>query len=302
LPVSLQAQTQYLTNNFSFAAHFGSERVKQGTAAVQSKFQSMEVYTSNGIFVSLSIKQNRREVPINQEEAYFHFEPEGDILKLYVPKSKSRRSVCLATELPVTILKYLSARTLKSGELGAIINAPSLSVVDQLLDIAGIIELAELQRPDDDQGHDSDSSDGGETLVPDSPLPAIRSTANLSVRETSRVSILEEHIVTQAPFTFGISRSATPLPQVDHYRILLDVLIQQAGQVSNLPSNGQFIKTPIPSVEYGGLDISLAVESPVVGEKEFKIGAAGELFVCYTLGLQCVLVGTDLTNRRHLKY
>jgi hypothetical protein len=297
MPVSFQAYTQYLTDNFSFAAHFGSERVKQETSSVQSKFQNMEVYTSTGISVSLSVKQNRREVSINQEEAYFHIVSEGETLQLYVPKSKSRRSVCLATELPVTILKYLGARTPKSGELGAIINAPSLSVVDQLLNIAGIIEVAELQRPDDDQGHESDSSDGGETLVSNSPRPLIASNANLSVRETSEVSIYDGRTVTQFPFTFGGSRSAAPasrsatqIPQVDHYKRLLDVLIQQAQKVSTLPNNGKFIKTPAIRVLSDKLDILLAVESPFGGEKEFKIGAAGELFVSYTIGLRCCLI------------
>ncbi|KAF2103412.1 hypothetical protein NA57DRAFT_31443 [Rhizodiscina lignyota] len=273
-----------------FAAHFGSARVRRDPATVQSMLQSMEVYSSSGISMSLSIKQADREVTIDQKRAYFHLKEEEGKLTLYVPKNGAQRQVCYASELPAAILKHFGAQTAESARFGHVIAAPGLSAVNELLEINGIIEVAGIETPNDDSGYESDSTEGVDTPPGNSATPlestslheiaqsSSHQAASPSSREAFPPTVVEEPEVAPAPSSFAPSRSPTPQPRVDQYRELLDVLIRQAQGLSSLPHAGQTIRAAA-AVEDRGLNTVFAVESSTPGEREFRIGAAGELFV-----------------------
>jgi hypothetical protein len=84
-------------------------------------------------------------------------------LNLYVPKSKQRRQVCLSRQLPIMLLKHLGVENSTGGrEMGPIITASSLFVVDELLEDAGIIELDRIEgrkRTVDESSSSNDEED-----------------------------------------------------------------------------------------------------------------------------------------------
>ena len=293
-------------NISSYAVHFGGARGEHDPAAVQSMLQSMEIYSSDGISMSLLVRQAGQEVAVDQQRAYFHLKEEEGKLILYVPKNKAKRQVCFANDLPAAVLKYFGARTGKAGKLGHVLIASSLSVVNDLLECDGIVEVPGVVAPDCDSGDESDSTEDVDTPARNSVTPLqstparssvaplqstpsrdvaqlpLRQAASLSSPEVIHRIASEEVRVTQPPLMFTPSESLSPQQQVGHYERLLDVLIRQARQLATLPNAGRTIRSA--NVEDRELDILLAVESPYLGEKEFKIGAAGELFVCATRG------------------
>ena len=70
------------------------------------------------------------------------------------------------------LLKHRGAEnSTAGGELGPIITASRLFVVDELLEDAGIIEVNGLERPEDDTGYEPSSSDDGEDPASDTQTP-----------------------------------------------------------------------------------------------------------------------------------
>ncbi|KAF2188895.1 hypothetical protein K469DRAFT_748131 [Zopfia rhizophila CBS 207.26] len=263
---------------FRYAAHLGSKRAEKEGSALHNTLQHMDVYISDDISKSVAIRQNNRDVTIQGDKALCHIDQQGDAIKLYVPRNKKTQQVCLARQLPITLLEHLGVeRTTACAELGAIITASGLLVVDMLLQHAGIIEVEGVERPQDDDASETDLSENtvgsgtgaeeGNSLhsVDDSP-PRTPTIANAS----------DDPFLT--PATSISDASPHVSERLDFYKELLDAVIRQAQALANLPNIRQTITAPgvctnrIPST-------SLAVSSAYAGERDFKIGAAGELFV-----------------------
>ncbi|KAF2810106.1 uncharacterized protein BDZ99DRAFT_442610 [Mytilinidion resinicola] len=81
------------------------------------------------------------------------------------------------------------------------------------------------------------------------------------------------------PNSIAFDRSPSPPERPDLYRELLDAVVELAESLHRLPRKGQTFRDPLPRNPTIGVDTSLAVHSSITGEREFKIGAAGELFV-----------------------
>lgn len=243
----------------------------------------MNVYTSDGISKSVSIRQHGNSVTIPQETAYFHLQVDDGKLNLYVPKRKQRRQVCLNRQLPIDLLRHFGVpKSAPAGELGPIITASHLSIVDELLELAGIIKLDGIERPEDENGYESSSSETEE--IPDSIAqtpPTPQSVGSISPNALSVSSVGGGSILTPAmSFT---SRSPKTSERPDLYKRLLNAVVLHAQNISDLPRVGNTITASISSS--WDFDFSLAVASPFANEKEVKIGAAGEFFVSRTLSM-----------------
>jgi hypothetical protein len=182
--------------------------------------------------------------------------------------------------------------------------ALNLFVVDAILEEDGIIEIEGIERPEDDS--ELEASDSETTDISASTLPMGASPFRSRDSETSNIPVITSQagspgqsarVLTPStpPPRTGISPdfflspgTSTPAtstfdglpssPERPHlYRELLDAVIRQAEGLSNLPMKGRTIEAPMAA--NWGFDTSYAVSSHIPGEKEFKIGAAGELFV-----------------------
>jgi hypothetical protein len=254
--------------------------VKEQPLATYRAIQNMDVYTSDDISKSVSINQRGGPVMIEQEMAYFHLEAQDDNLNLYVPQRRNYQQVCLTRQLPITLLKHLGVQNLSSwGELGSIVTAPNLFVVDELLHHGGIIEVEGIARLDEDSGDNSEEelslAAGEHSPASILQTPSRQSFRGSSLNVRSRVDTSEERLL--APTTPISVGSPSPPERVDLYKQLLDAVIRQARSFSDLPQVGHAIVAPLS--QGLALDTSLAVSSAAVNGKELKIGAAGELFV-----------------------
>ena len=259
--------------------------------------QNLEVLTSDCISKSVSIAQpdpEKREklVTISLATANFHLLQDGDKLKIYLSKSKKLQRLCFSNELPVKILKHLGARRLSySAQLGLILKESKLFVINELLQQTGIIDLDGVKGSDEnDDDDEAGSSEDDRSIHPTSASPS--SAFSLAARTRGYTpwymgtpgfhgsqSIPRVNTIEDAGLMLNIpGYKGQPIPQneLNHYTQLLNAVIQQAVHLSNIPAKGDIIRG-----SGFGIDVNqdLALRSSYLGEKEFKIGAAGELFV-----------------------
>ena len=285
MPVCLSVYEEDRTDNYvyRYAAHHGSTVVKEQPLATYRAIQNVDVYTSDDISKSVLINQRGRPVMIEQKMAYFHLEAQDDNLNLYVPQKTTHQQFCLTRQLPITLLKHLGVQNLLSwAELGSIVTAPNLFVVDELLRHGGIIEVEGIARLDEYSGDNSEDelslAEGEHSPASMLLIPSRQSFRGSSPNVQSRVDTSEERLLTPTtPISVG---SPSPAEPVDLYKHLLDAVIRQARSFSDLPQVGHAIVAPLSQGSV--LDTSLAVSSDAVNGKELKIGAAGELFVSRT--------------------
>jgi hypothetical protein len=281
------------TDNHRYAAHLGLKNSLTGAFAMYEIIQTMDVYVSDSIFKSVSIDQGSETVIVQQDTAYLHIEEFEAKLRIYVPKSKKRRLVCFSRHLPIAILKRFDVSNFSRGsELGSIITAPSLFAVDELLSFAGIIEVAGIERPEVEEDSDDESctSEDG-NLASDAenisePQTSHQNAGYFSPRDRINVVVGDNPFLspgTITPATTIFSGSPSPLERRNLYKQLLEAVTAQAETltVGALPLVGNYVVVEAPASR--GLITSLAVSSDVIGEREFKIGAAGELFVSKAL-------------------
>jgi len=278
----------------SYAAHLGAP----DAVAVYSQLQGAEIYTSNDISKVASITLNGTTKSLPGDSAYFHIDGSDDQLKLYIPRSKSARQVCLARQLPITLLKYLGIQSLGKGlELGVIFTASSLFVVDEILEQDGIIEVDGVTRPlDDDESEAASLPEMTPSEIPTNSSAlrtphSDRSSEYFSGRHhTGRsADVYDDPFWT--PATSVSLGSPSPIERPEFYQQLLGVVIQQAEHIEGLPVVGtSVVASTAPDRSF---DPILAVSSNIPGENFFKIGAAGELFVGHLHSSSLLLLWTD---------
>lgn len=261
-----------------YATHLGSSKIRE-EAAVYDSLRALGVYTSDSISMSVSIVQGGQPINVNRETANVHIHEDTGKIRVYVPNDMGRQHICLSRELPIRLLKHIGARYLTTAsELGAIITAPDLSSVDSLLQAAGIIEVDGIRRQAGEGRYYHDQSEEEEhtaesiSVTPDTePSDAYSRGTLLSYPEGFDDTI-------SGPKASIPIRLAVPPRRPDLYKQLLGNLIQQAEVSGALFKPGLLTKAHV-TIEWEDVDSSEAVTSLVSGEREFNIGAAGELYV-----------------------
>ncbi|KAF2464794.1 uncharacterized protein BDR25DRAFT_380700 [Lindgomyces ingoldianus] len=279
---------------YRYAAHLGINTGGEEGSSVYQTLQQISVYFSDDISKTVSIVQDRKAVTIERETAYFHLVSENGQLNLFVPRCKGRQQICLERHLPTRLLKHLGAQNISGSEgLSSIIIASSLSVVDEFLQLDGIIEVDGIVRPIEDEGYNSDSSAGNTNLTDSQSTPGYPTTPTLQPSTTHHTR--SENSCPSDPSPGELLSLGSPIPSElpDLYRKLLDAVIRQARDISDLPKAGGVVTSHLSADS--GLNARLALRSPYDGEEKFKIGAAGELFV-FELLQSLSLPGFNLDN------
>ena len=147
------------------------------------------VYVSDGINLSLQIKQSRRTIEGAPSRATFHLEDKEGTLRLYLPKDEIDRDVCFESDLPRKLCKYLNIGDPSALALiGGVFRRDKIAVIDKILELAGVGEVEyDFATLDNELGILENDSDN-ETLVEPSrnsghstPLPRSQ-TRTLSAR------------------------------------------------------------------------------------------------------------------------
>ncbi|KAF1816496.1 hypothetical protein P152DRAFT_428616 [Eremomyces bilateralis CBS 781.70] len=278
---------------FRYAAHFGGRSTQQEPAAAYERLQTMEILTSDGISQSVSLPPHGPSSTVQTDHAYFHLDHQENVLKLYVPKDKEDREICLSTELPIALLKHLGVEDHEQGRaLGTVITASSLSVVEKILEHQGIISVEGITRPQEELSPEPEARETVSTpisrLLSRSETPSTLASGIQSPSETlwrrgaglhSTPDPVPSDWDDDVFSTPGTSVYGVPPGRPERltlYRDLLDGVIRQAANLSDLPVAGQILQSPSVPHMVATWD---AIASSYFMETDFKIGVAGELFV-----------------------
>jgi hypothetical protein len=263
--------------------------------------QNLRVFSTDAINRKLKVSQKERDVVVQAESAYCHFQGNEDErqIKIYVPNRSRDLEICLATHLPLAMLAYLGVDETKLGVFPSLVSANSLAVVDNILDTAGIINLAGAKRPEDDGDHQASKANDGEQPVLGSTVRGTSATSH-RVERLLVPSTRRSHSRSRSADYFGrspssgshsphssISTPATSIPdsvtpgrQRDLYKMLLLAVVDAARNMAGgLPCGGYKIASPYtPTLSL--TDVELAASG---SDRNSQIGAAGELFVSHVL-------------------
>ena len=240
--------------------------------------------------------ESDKPLSVQVDSAYFHLCYEDEKLKLYVPNDASRQRISLSRQLPINLLKCLGVENPAAGaDLGSIITAPNLFVVDELLSDAGIIDIEGIQRPEDEVVTEEETATAALVPVREGVRPTSSDSTGYSIRTTS-----PEHdtsnFLNSTPTTTAVSAQSPESRECQSlWKKLLDIVVQQGREIATLPENGQTMTLRSTLSLLTRYSVSIAVGSDARDERDFQVGAAGELFVSETSRHTCakLLVNTD---------
>jgi hypothetical protein len=291
----------YFNISSSFAAHYKSLSALDDVGWTLCKLRTVKVFATDSIRRELTVNQYDEDVTVQAKMAYCHIEDANDTeqLKIYVPKRRKDLEICLATYLPLAILEYLGVEGTNIGGFPSIISAKSLAVVDAIMDTAGIISVAGVERPEDSDDDEDSEIDVEEQSATQATFQQSEPSAPPS---SSRVHHL---LVAPASGSHSGSRSAdylggTPSPgsgavssfvstpatsisdglasqeQTELYRKLLMAVVVAARNLGAVPQCGLTTSSTefLSSLSFG--DVDFAVRG---SDRNEQVGAAGELFV-----------------------
>ena len=234
--------------------------------------------------------QGGRNVEVASSRANFHIEEAEDTLRLYLPKNEVERDVCFESDLPRRLCRFLSITDpTATGVVGGVFRKDSPAVIDKILENAGVGQVhCDFAALDEELG----ASDAGldvETLIgatsnirlstPDSG-PHPYTTSDRARRRDGQF---------RSPNMGNGHDKILPSPsdqdrQREHqktaYKRILENVINVARQrvwhSGVFESAGVSIQGPVATEP---LTQETIWEVTRTQDREFKIGAAGELYM-----------------------
>lgn len=292
---------------------------------------------SDGITKSITLVQYGKECTVECNKANLHFEEISGQLNVYVPRRKHDRQVCFSRQLPKKLLCHMSIEDNRAEPVVlGILQNESLSVVDEILKDAGIVEVEGVERPVDYSSEEESGYESGTQTPISTPRTERSAAATLDRRMQSSSSVaasatyqrsssvaissrptyrpteaasqpravpapLSEVVVQQDTAAISPSprrespspRPSQPVPCPNAYVTILDHMIQ-VGKRCEVPDRGQDILFNLEDM--GMWDANSSNLGSEAGfnmrsmERDFKVGAAGELLVSHcSIVLMCPL-------------
>jgi hypothetical protein len=297
----------------SIAATFNSPRYQADPLALYELLQTASVEATDGIVSILRISQDGKVADVEELIGKLHISEEASRLSIYVPRDRKAQELCFCDLLPRQLVDWLmrnpTTQILDKIENHAI-NVMSMllnihpSAADLVLGRQGIIEI-DIPNEDPD-------------VVPETPLESPQSphtTASQDLTQSrndaapsysqdsmSQRTTWDQVIVRQTETrphspTTSYSRPTLMYSPSTHssedsmqYRSLIDNVLVAARRAI-FPSSGTFdmsgLNEALPAEEsrhiydsFDGVGVRGAFRSDSQIERDRKIGAAGELYVC----------------------
>ena len=250
------------------------------------KFKRAIVYVSDGIRRSLQITQDGRSIESATSRADFHFEETEGGLRLYLPKDEAERDVCFESDLPRRLCTFLGITDPgASSVIGGVFRKDNLIVINRILEKAGVSQNdCDFAALDVDLGGSEAESDA-ETLV--------KATSNIGLFTPSpgprpykpsgwpkwreRLSRSENVDVRDEIMPQGRQVDAQ---EIAYERILEHVVnvVRRRVLSGAFESPGVSIESPVAS-EALPQEIIRTAFATRTQERDFKVGAAGELYM-----------------------
>lgn len=262
--------------------------------------QNANIFATDEIFQELSLSQDGSYYNAQGGSVKVHLHEEGSRIKLYLPRKKFSRQYAFSKHVPERILQWLmtdEASQIQQDTSDKAVNAikdvwnAPLEELPTTLDECGImaINTRNLDTPFEEPSSNSDSDDGEELEDEDSSASS-PGTMRVDPLGTSSGSNSDHSFTPDGteiesdalPVRLAArSRLATPLEEFStrdtHYVNVLGRVIAHA-RTSTIPDRS----ANQPSTVWGG---SSNIHGSDQFERDCKVGAAGELFVCHLFPL-----------------
>ena len=260
-------------------------------ASLYRKFKRAMVYVSDGIRFFLQITQDGRSIESASSRANFHFEEAGSALRLYLPKDEAERDVCFESDLPRRLCTFLGiTEPGASGVIGAIFRKDNPLVIDKILEKAGVsqndCDFAALDR---ELGASEAESDV-ETLVeatsnimlstPSSGPRLYTPSGSARWRERHSRSESAEDVRDEIIPSSSHQEERIEAQETAYKRILEHVVNVARQRVHSgvFESTGYSTENPV-ATEALPQDLIRTAFATRTQERDFKVGAAGELYM-----------------------
>ena len=264
---------------------------RQDVASLYRKFKRTMVYVSDGIRRSLQITQDGRSIESASSRAEFHFEEAESALRLYLPKDEAERDVCFESDLPRRLCTFLGIIDPgASGVIGSVFRKDNPVVIDRILEKAGVSQIDCDLAALDEELRMSEAESDVETLVEatsnirlSSPNSGPRpykpsSSARWRERHSGRESAKDVRDEIMLSSSYQESQGDA---QDTAYKSILENVVNVARQrvlsgVFEWP--GSAIENRV-ATEALPQDIIRTAFATRTQERDFKVGAAGELYM-----------------------
>lgn len=276
-----------LTKSCSCAVSNRSPLVNGGPQLLFNRLLATTILKTEGISTHYTIQHDNGDIigPITQNTGHVNIQEQAGSWQIFVPRNRDAREVCYMRELPHALTKLFKITQSAGENISHVLNS-SIAVIDELLEQGGIGLVPGIESPPRRVVEDVDEH-------------------GANVREEASSEVSEEHpgfferLNTPSSSIFGRGNMRTSPRQVvplqrspsrvyregnefftdNAYLELLDNVIRIARRTTlphhNAlagPANGQFH----PGFDH---DAAFGIRSQGQMNHDFKIGAAGELFV-----------------------
>jgi hypothetical protein len=293
---------EILMASYSCAASNRTPLVVQGHYQIlYDRLLATSVLRTDAISTQYTIRYQNSEMigPIAQNTGHVHIQEHEHGWQIFVPQNRDAREICYVRELPHALASLFKITTLAVESISHVLNS-RISVIDELLEIGGVGKVPGMDAP---QRNNVENIDEAREEYEEERMPS-RTSAQTNaeeidavLRESGRVPTLPEHFGTPSSSSSGQegggvspSRIRPPLRSIslavpeengftrNAYRELLDNVIRIARQAV-LPHRDA-AASGIGRFHPGYVhDDAFGVRTQGQMNHDFKIGAAGELFV-----------------------
>jgi len=292
-----------LTNGCSCAVSNRSSLVHGSPQLLYNRLLATTVLKTDGISTKYKIEYDKGDIIglVSRNTGHVHIQEQESSWQIFVPRNRDAREVCYMRELSHALTKLFKITESAGESITHVLNS-SIVVINELLEQGGIGAVPGIEPPPrrvveviDEQGVDI-----GEEVTPSEGGPGLfqRSDALYSSifgEDDVRTSLRQVVDRPRSPSLAYPEGNEVLTP--DAWLALLDNVIRIARRTTiphrNAlvgPTNGQFH----PDFDH---DAAFGIRSQGQMNHDFKIGAAGELFVSSlnpkfcTRFLQCCITG-----------
>ena len=260
-------------------------------ASLYRKFKRAVVYVSDDIRRSLQITQGGRSIQSASSRADFHLEEAEHALRLYLPKDEAERDVCFESDLPRRLCTFLDITDPEaSAVVGGVFRKDNPVVIDRILEKAGVSQSdCDFAALDEELGPSEAESDA-ETLVEatnnirlltTSSGPRSYTPSGWAGRREGRSGSDSTKTVRDEIMPSSSHQEHQAEPQDIAYKRILEHVVNVARRrvLAGVMEPIGLWDENLAATEALPQEIIRTAFATRTQERDFKVGAAGELYV-----------------------
>lgn len=292
-------------------SNYEATRLRADPLNVFRQLQTVKIYESEGFQRTLVLLYGNIEVNAQSGNGLVHIEAQSGALNIFIPRDPLDQERCYRTELPKVLSSHLGIRDEKALQTFRTVFTTSEKILESVLNDDGVIPFshpdsreAESQPSD---GADSDTisirshtlsgEDSGEASTFDSQdtdsspvnhgsrniIPRSKSfdifpqTAPSTHRAHESQRAIPRHVVSPPPDRIDPALGIT-IGQTQYVEALTNVTDQ--ARAANFRENLRTSANTHRNSSNNVLGYGFSIESHIRLDRDIKVGAAGELYVC----------------------